>query len=171
MAIKERKQLKLSQGVMNEFAYLGLAHTLLKSSELTEELKDDLPIDSYKPLIDDYHDNKRINRRLEKLIKQIEAVMKPALYPKSPFYPKVQGLGLELMSIAPQEVQGEVLALYILWYRFQPHERDKPLHEMFKPLSEKDGELFGVLELFEKHMSDDYIAKMEELARVIARLR
>ena len=41
MAIKERKQLKLSQGVMNEFAYLGLARTLLKSSELTEELKDD----------------------------------------------------------------------------------------------------------------------------------
>lgn len=43
--------MKLSQGVMNEFAYLGLAHTLLKSSELTEELKDDLPIDSFKPLI------------------------------------------------------------------------------------------------------------------------
>lgn len=97
--------------------------------------------------------------------------MKPALYPKSPFYPKVQGLGLEMMSIAPQEVQGEVLALYILWYRFQPHERDKPLHEIFKPLSEKDGELFGILELFEKHMSDDYIARMEELGRVIARLR
>lgn len=155
-----------SSGMMKEFAYLGLAQKLLESSKLVVE-HGALPFEA---LIDDYHDNKRINRRIEKLQEQINAMVALAVFKNSPFFAKVQSLGLKMMSIAPAKVQGELLAVYVLWYRFQPHEREKPLHEIFKPLSEKDGELFGILELFEKHMDDDYISQMEELGRLIARL-
>lgn len=155
-----------SNGMMKEFAYLGLVHNLLCSSALVVR-HGALPFD---PLIDDYHDNKRINRRIEKLQQQIEGLLQLALYKDSPFYAKVQSLGLKMMSIAPQRVQGEILALYVLWYRFQPHEREKPLHPLFETFSQKDGELFGIIALFEKHMDEAYVAQMEELGRVIARL-
>jgi len=69
-----------SSGMMKEFAYLGLAQKLLESSRLVVE-HGALPFEA---LIDDYHDNKRINRRIEKLQKQIEALIALATYKNSP---------------------------------------------------------------------------------------
>ena len=157
----------MSSGYIKELAFVGFAYALLDIATKCEngEIKSGL-FTSYKT---NYRDNKRIDRRIAKLKSELLAVMKKNVKHNKAVQLKQNQIMRDIISIAPKTCQPDTLALYTLWYRFQPHERDKPLHEDFLWLTKIDGQLFGIIELLEKVLNYNEILEMEKLSEKIAR--
>ena len=158
----------MSSGYIKELAFVGFAYALLDIATKCEngEIESGL-FTSYKT---NYKDNKRIDRRIAKLKSELLAILKKNVKHNKAIQLKQTKIMRDIITMAPKTCQPDTLALYTLWFRFQPHERDKPLHEDFAQLTKIGGQLFGIVELLEKVVSYNDILEMENLSERIARL-
>jgi len=134
-----------SSGFIKELSYVLLAYGLLQVTEELESLPDKEGL--YETKLD-YKSQKQISRRVLNLKEELQSFYKqyPSLMPKVRI--KSDKLFKLLMSkIYNKKVQLDYLACYILLLRFQPHERDKKLHEDFNWLVTKDSQLLAIMDI------------------------
>ena len=155
-----------SSGYIKEVAILGTCLGLLSVGQECSEGK--YSDDYYTPYNVDYATDKRINRRIEKLRDEITTFIKSLdEVTRTKAYEKQKSVLLHLQGLCPKMIQPDALAVMLLWYRFQGHERTKPLHDDFKQFA-KDSELFGIIELLENTPIANNIETMDKLAKDIA---
>lgn len=128
-----------SSSYKSELAYVQLAFTLL-------EVAGDVEITDSK-----YEANKKLTRRLMKLKDELSNFLDA--YEDVNFSLKYDKLINRLKR--EKLIQPDFLACYVLLIRFQPHERDRPLHQHFEWITSKDGQLCACIDMIKEILSDE----------------
>lgn len=154
--------IKLSGGFLNELSFIYLATGLIETSQDIE--KEDTHYDELVKRGGDYHVNKQLSRRIDKLKEELVEFIKQYQFAHEIGRAKREKLLRNTLAKANSSIQLDYLACWILYLRFQPNERTKPLDEAFKLIANKESQLLGIIELLGKTASADKDSEMYELA-------
>ena len=141
-------QMTYSSGYKSELAYAQLAITLL---EVAGEVE--MPDSKYEV-------NEELTRRLMKLKDELASFL--GTYVGIDFSVKYDKLINRLKR--EKLIQPDFLACYVLLIRFQPHERNRPLHQHFEWITSKDGQLCACIDMIKELLSDE----LEESSYLLA---
>lgn len=137
---------KFSSGYVSEMAYILLAYGLICASEEVFEKK--CPSNGITPRSVGYRADKQISRRLSTLKMELLKFIQSHGEMQKVVEPKKKKLINAVVSYTQTNMPVlEYLVCYILYIRFQNHERNRPLHNHFAWLSDKDGSLFQVIDI------------------------
>lgn len=133
-----------SKGFLKDLTYLSLAQGLLYAGIEAEKAKDNNGA-ILKNV--NYRLNKRITQRAETLRNNILNILKKnkIYYDKITNYKNL--LFAEIVK-TDKPLQLEILGLYIIFCRF--YERDKPLDDEFKPILNKENQIFTLIDLLDE---------------------
>ena len=130
-----------SSGYKSELAYIQLAYTLL-------DIAGEVEVSDSR-----YEANKKLTRRLLKLKEELgEFLLERSRYGidfSSKYDKLINRLKREKL------IQPDFLACYVLLIRFQPHERNRPLHQHFEWITSKDGQLCACIDMIKEILSDE----------------
>lgn len=157
----------ISGGFLNELSFIYLATGLIETSQDIEAKKE-----SYDELVKrggDYHINKQLQRRIDKLKEELVEFIKQYQFAHEIGRAKREKLLRNTLAKANSSIQLDYLACWILYLRFQPNERTKPLNDAFKWVTAKESQLLSIIELLGKTASADKDSEMYDLANEIVR--
>lgn len=157
----------ISGGFINELSFLYLASGLIETSEDVES-KPDFYIEVEKRGCD-YQSGKKISRRVNNLKKEIDDFIKKYQSVHEKGRAKREALLRRTLAKAKTALQLDYLACWILYLRFQPTERDKPLHDDFKWICDKEGQLMGIIDLLSQTACASKDCEMYEIANNLVR--
>ena len=157
----------LSSGFISELAFLYLASGLIETSEDVEAKPQSY--DEVEKRGSDYHTNKKISRRVNNLKSEIDTFITKYQSVHQRGRAKREALLRRTLAKAKTSLQLDYLACWILYLRFQPTERDKPLHDDLKWICDKEGQLMGIIDLLEQTECAAKNGEMYDLANEIVR--
>lgn len=157
----------ISGGFINELSFLYLASGLIETSE-DVEAKPDFYIEVEKRGCD-YHSGKKISRRVNNLKKEIDDFIKKYQSVHEKGRAKREALLRRTLAKAKTSLQLDYLACWVLYLRFQPEERNKPLHHDFKWVCDKEGQLMGIIDLLSQTECASKDGEMYEIANNLVR--
>ena len=157
----------LSGGFISELSFLYLASGLIETSEDLE--KSNQNYDEIEKRGGDYHTNKKISRRVKNLKKEIDLFLAKYQYAHKKGRAKRESLLRCALAKAKTPLQLDYLACWVLYLRFQPTERNKPLHDDFKWICDKEGQLMGIIDLLSQTACASKDGEMYEIANNLVR--
>lgn len=154
-AISTGKYNEISSGFVSDMAYISLAYGLLCAGAEEKHTRKG-----------DYKTDKQLDRRLEALKDELYAFMSNYSYIAHEAQTKGTMLCNKLFGyVEYKNPQVDYLACYVLKFRFMPlRKRLMPLHDDFKWIISKKGQLHAILELLDKTKA----VEKEELTAEIA---
>lgn len=160
---------KFSSGYINEMAYVLLAYGLICASEEVFDKK--CASDGVTPRSIGYREDKKITRRLSTLRDELLTFIRKHGELQLVVEAKKQRLFNAIVSYTQSNTPIlEYLVCYILYLRFQEHERTKPLHVHFAWLSDKDGTLFQIIDLMNTKYGDREMDMFKIAAKIAKEL-
>ena len=145
--------MKYSSGYANEMAYVLLCYGLTCAS--LEVANENIPHDGITKRSIGYKDDKRSTRRLTALNEELLKFIRQHGEMQLVIEPKKQRLFNAIVNYTQHNNPIlEYLVCYILYLRFQKHERNRPLHQDFHWLASKDGSLFQVIDILNTVYAD-----------------
>lgn len=154
--------IKLSGGFLSELSFIYLATGLIETSQDIE--KENTHYDELVKRGGDYHVNKQLERRIDKLKEELTEFIKQYQFAHETGRAKREKLLRNTLAKATNSIQLDYLACWILYLRFQPNERTKPLNDAFKWVTDKESQLLSIIELLGKTASADKDSEMYDLA-------
>lgn len=159
----------LDKNFIDDFAYLLFAKGMLSTSLMVDNNRRDADIVSVKK--GDYHTIKQINRRVEFLYKELDAVADKYFYmiPKSA--KKAEKMLNSVLALREgKNLQLDYLACYVLKMRFMPiRGRSTPIHESMSWLASKNSQVISIMDLLDKTEEAEKDEKMAELAKYVCK--
>ena len=157
----------ISGGFISELSYISLAYGLLHVSDEIESDKCEETGATRRGA--DYKTNKQLTRRINALEKELFSFMEKNANESNRIRSRNEKLFRITMSKVHDSIQLDYLACWILYLRFQPTERDKPLHDDLKWICDKESQLMGIIDLLEQTECAAKNGEMYELANEIVR--
>ena len=154
--------IKLSGGFLSELSFVYLATGLIETSCDVERSENDF--DELIKRGGDYKINKQLERRMDKLKEELVEFIKKYQFAHEQGRAKREKLLRSTLAKAKSAIQLDYLACWILYLKFQPNERSRPINDAFKWITDKENQLFGIIELLGKTKSADKDSEMYELA-------
>ena len=153
---------KLSGGFLSELSFVYLACGLIETAQDVE--KDTTEYDELVKRKGDYKTNKQLERRMEALKKELIAFIVKYNFAHEQGKPKREKLLRNTLVKAKTAIQLDYLACWILYLKFQPNERSRPLNDAFSWIADKESQLLGIIELLGKTQSANKDSDMYKLA-------
>ena len=154
--------MRKSSGFINELCYVSLAYGLMDASKAVENGTCE-PFGATKRGAN-YSVDKQIQRRMDTLKDELWQFMSKYADDRKRILTKSQKLFRLALSHITDAIQLDYLAVYILYIRFAPNERNKPLDDDFKWITEKEGSLFTIIDLLGKTEASNKEGEMYNLA-------
>ena len=154
--------IKLSGGFLSELSFVYLATGLIETSQDYENKTNE-----YDELVrrgGDYKINKQLTRRIDILKEELVKFLQKYSFAHEQGKAKRKKLLRNTLIKAKSAIQLDYLACWILYLKFQPNERSRPINDAFKWITDKENQLFGIIELLGKTSSADKDSEMYELA-------
>lgn len=157
----------LSGGFISELSFVSLAYGLLHvSNEIENEKCENIGATKRGA---DYKISKRLKRRINTLKTELWEFMAKYAEHSDRIRSRNEKLFRLALSKVHNSIQLDYLALWVLYLRFQPNERNKPLHDDFKWICDKEGQLMGIIDLLAQTACAEQDGEMYELANEIVR--
>ena len=137
----------LSSGFISELSYCSLAYGLLHVSNEIEN--DQCEETGATRRGADYKTSKQLNRRIEALKTELWQFMAKYAHDTKRIKSRNERLFRLALSKVHDTIQLDYLALWVLYLRFQPNERNKPLDEAFTWICDKEGQLLAIMDLLD----------------------
>ena len=153
---KKKASTPLSSGAIKDLSYISLCYGLFKTAL---EIEDGTCSDDGAIKRNHYKTSKRLNRRIEKLRDRLYSVMQKYAH-ESPRVRKINEKLFRGTMVGTEPTQLDYLGVFIYLLRF--YERDKPVMEDFKVISES--ELYELSDLVGMTQAGGSEGRMYELA-------
>ena len=157
----------LSSGFISELSYCSLAYGLLHVSNEIEN--DQCEETGATRRGADYRTSKQLNRRIEALKTELWQFMAKYAHDTKRIKSRNERLFRLALSKVHNSIQLDYLACWVLYLRFQPTERNKPLHDDFKWICDKEGQLMGIIDLLSQTACASKDGEMYEIANNLVR--
>ena len=156
---------RLSSGFISELSYISLAYGLMHTAlEVENGTCDEFGATKRGA---SYQVNKQLDRRISKLKDELWHFMKLYSHASDKVMIKNRKLFSLVLSHVKDTIQLDYLAVMVLSLRFEPHNRNKPLHNDFTWLTNSDGQLMAIMDLLDKTECADKNGEMYKLAELI----
>jgi len=157
----------LSSGFISELSYCSLAYGLLHVSNEIEN--DQCEETGATRRGADYRTSKQLNRRIVALKTELWQFMAKYAHDTKRIKSRNERLFRLALSKVHNSIQLDYLACWVLYLRFQPTERNKPLHDDFKWICDKEGQLMGIIDLLSQTACASKDGEMYEIANNLVR--
>ena len=157
----------ISSGFISELSYISLAYGLLHVSNEIENEKCEETGATRRGA--DYKTSKQLNRRIVALKTELWEFMAKYANESKRIKSRNERLFRLALSKVHDTIQLDYLALWVLYLRFQPNERSRPLDDAFTWICDKEGQLMGIIDLLEQTECAAKNCEMYELANEIVR--
>ena len=135
----------VSGGFISDLSFVSLAYGLMHvAMETAHGTCDDIGATTRGA---DYATNKKIDRRIEKLKEELVLFMTAYAKEKERVEVKNRKLFKLAMSHVKDSIQLDYLACWVLYLRFAPNERNKPLDKAFEWVTNSEGQLMAIIDL------------------------
>ena len=157
----------LSGGFISELSFISLAYGLLHvSNEIENDKCEDVGATKRGA---DYKVSKQLNRRIDTLKTELLEFMAKYAEHSDRIRSRNERLFRLALSKVHNSIQLDYLACWVLYLRFQPTERNKPLHDDFKWICDKEGQLMGIIDLLSQTACASKDGEMYEIANNLVR--
>ena len=148
-----------SAAFIKELSYCYLAKALFDVSEKIEKEKDGYGEVELRKL--DYHTSKKLDRRIKTLKDELFAFIQKNIHLHKKSEAKRERLVRSTIKRAENAtIQLDLLACYILYLRFQPHERNTKLYDEFRWITQKESQLMAIIDLLSATNKDEEMYRL-----------